>query len=1509
MTDPKGRTALKERYEILSTLGEGAFATTYLAHDRLQDRKCVVKTLSLRQVDALKTQELFEREAHVLRSLDHPQIPKLIDFFTLESERDIQVHVVQDYVEGKNLAEWVASGKRFTESEVVAIALDITRILEYLQSFNPPLIHRDIKPSNVIRTGEGKVYLVDFGAVRDKVLHEPLLQRGGPTIVGTYGYMPLEQFEGQAGAASDVYSLGATLIYLLSHKEPWQMDKDGMRLDFHPHLHVSAGFARVLERMIEPDWNKRYPSAGDLRGELERLRQTKRPGKARAVAPAALLLLTLLAGVGLLTLLRGEPARDWPPAMNAWLPDTEPEDALGDPLPRGAIRRLGTVRLRHGGPVRAVAFSPDGKVVASGSDDQTLSLWEVSTGREIFRFHTWREVGALAFSPDGRRLAGAGAQDGPVYVWELPSGKRLFRLQGPPRQGSNLAGEHALAFSPDGTILASTGKKPSLQLWSVATGEPLHSLTLPEGATWIGFSPSGRTLVAGGRDGGVEFWDVTAGTLTSSHKFLERLWAFALSPDGRRLAATYRGDLRWWDVATGRELVKLAATDIRALAFSPTGRRLAGARGSGSILVWNVETGKRLSDLDGHPGVVRSLAFSPDGETLASGGEDGTVRLWGVETGKERHSLPGHEGEVSSLAFARDGSVLVSGGSDRSARRWSRGGQEIHKRLLNRPLRLVSFLPEGRLLAAEEDRFHVWDGATNWEILEAPLSGASHFVPLTGDGTRLATREGEDIAIRDVATGRRLLQLREDEYPLAFSPNGEVLATIKGNRRMVLRQASSGEKIFEADQPNGWGFSSVCFSPDGKFLVTDSSLWRVEPASTRQRLSYLSVYQRPGALCAVSPDGRLVAAGGDPTSTIYLYETRRTPQGGLELKRRSRLGGHRGPVRSLAFSPDSRTLASGSADTSILLWDVEASLPESAGGPRGAAGGPPRLRLSFDGHLGGEGVAPGRFTEDDGTFRFVPGKFGQAAHLDGQLEFPETREIVLGDSFTVQFWFQLDEGATWREGRDQQIVASELVSFDVRSQGTSPIAFIHFIHQGGHASVQLGEHMGRVAPGRWYHLAIVHDGAAKTLQVYLNGTPLSSQPAQYGIAVSDRMGALRLGQWWENRARFQGKIDELNIYDYARTPEQIATDGLSGETRDQPPPQPLPVPVELPILSERVSEFIEKATHPDFTVYRLVGDLSNTQLLDLDAADGIVWIGTGKGLIRFEPAAGAWNFYGTTAGLPGERVSRVAALGGRVVVDLGRYTGPHSVYGTGTHLFDPRPGTWTQLFDGFVWDLHWDGKNLWVGLGHGAESREIVADFAESGAAERFTPQNSGLLHGDVHAVRTWGQTVWFAMLGDHVKEKDEFFGGGVSVLDRSTGEWRSYTTKDGLARDYSCALAVDDRQVWVGHGYWDPVKGLSLLDRKAGAWSVLKKSANGIDLGGFVLANDGNTLWIGQRGLVKLDKETRQATLYTEREGLPGYIVSGIAVDQDSVWVSAYSYGQPEVRSAGVVQIPRQKN
>jgi hypothetical protein len=260
-----------ERYRFRETLGKTNLATTRLASDAESGRACVVKTLKFADIEDEKILELFHREARVLANLDHPYIPKFIGVFEEGTGEERTLNLVQEYVAGKNLAQAIEGGMRFVERDVIEIAIRLCRILEYLHAFSPPIIHRDIKPNNIILGEADEPYLIDFGGVRDRMMQDRSPHGGGFTIVGSYGYMPYEQFEGRAVPPSDIYSLGATLVYLLSHKEPSDFDRDGLRLKIRGEVNVSFAFLRVLEKMIDPDWRRRYQSAEDARRDMEKI--------------------------------------------------------------------------------------------------------------------------------------------------------------------------------------------------------------------------------------------------------------------------------------------------------------------------------------------------------------------------------------------------------------------------------------------------------------------------------------------------------------------------------------------------------------------------------------------------------------------------------------------------------------------------------------------------------------------------------------------------------------------------------------------------------------------------------------------------------------------------------------------------------------------------------------------------------------------------------------------------------------------------------------------------------------------------------------------------------------------------------------------------------------------------------------------------------------------------------------------------------------------------------------
>jgi eukaryotic-like serine/threonine-protein kinase len=253
---------LKERYLLLELLGEGGSGKTYRALDIKKEVEAAVKVLSLQGMTDWKTLELFEREAKILNQLDHPAIPRYLDFFqTTMSEVNVAEEVfclVQEIAPGQPLNTWIEQGYSFSEKELKQVAIQLLEILIYLQDFTPPIIHRDLKPQNIIRTESGMIYLVDFGAVRD-TYH--LTITGGSTIVGTYGYMAPEQFRGQAVLATDLYGLGATLLYLRSGQDPADLPVKKMKIDFREQIKISAKFAKWLDGLLEPMPEDRYSNA------------------------------------------------------------------------------------------------------------------------------------------------------------------------------------------------------------------------------------------------------------------------------------------------------------------------------------------------------------------------------------------------------------------------------------------------------------------------------------------------------------------------------------------------------------------------------------------------------------------------------------------------------------------------------------------------------------------------------------------------------------------------------------------------------------------------------------------------------------------------------------------------------------------------------------------------------------------------------------------------------------------------------------------------------------------------------------------------------------------------------------------------------------------------------------------------------------------------------------------------------------------------------------------------
>jgi eukaryotic-like serine/threonine-protein kinase len=270
-----------QRYRIVNILGQGGNGTTYECDDLHAGKRVALKELSLQRIADWKALELFEREARVLSHLNHPAIPRYLDYFQVDTPNNQGFYLVQELAVGRSLFSLVQEGWHATEADIREIAAQILDVLAYLHAFTPPVIHRDLKPQNILRSDDGQIFLVDFGSVQAKYQHTLT----GSTIVGTYGYMAPEQFRGQAFPGSDLYGLGATLLFLLTHRSPGEISPRQMKIEMRSRLNLSAEFADWLAKLLEPVVEDRFTSAKQaravLKGDAILTSKAKRPARSR----------------------------------------------------------------------------------------------------------------------------------------------------------------------------------------------------------------------------------------------------------------------------------------------------------------------------------------------------------------------------------------------------------------------------------------------------------------------------------------------------------------------------------------------------------------------------------------------------------------------------------------------------------------------------------------------------------------------------------------------------------------------------------------------------------------------------------------------------------------------------------------------------------------------------------------------------------------------------------------------------------------------------------------------------------------------------------------------------------------------------------------------------------------------------------------------------------------------------------------------------------------------------
>ncbi|HEY9878838.1 MAG TPA: serine/threonine-protein kinase [Leptolyngbyaceae cyanobacterium] len=645
-------TSLRGRYRPVKVIGRGGFGRTYLAmdSDRL-NTYCVVKQFAPQTQGTKsfnKAVQLFEQEAMRLNELgEHPQIPTLLAYF----EHDQYLYLVQQMIEGRTVYQEVQKKGAYEEIDIRNFLNDLLPVLQFIHERG--VIHRDITPTNIIRRKiDAKPVLIDFGVAKqfsETILYEP------GTRIGTEGFAPIEQLRsGQAYPSSDLYSLGATCLHLITGCKPeylyspmegrwvWRERLRERGRSCNPDL------AKLLDRLVKDLISERYQTARDVLEDLRSLPslQGAVPGWTPRSSNGGLFSNARTLPVSGQRLSGPTVPPTTPPRMSGDSSKSQPRSSTP---PSSAPRVSGTGR--------------SGPAVSGGASAKATG-WQCV--REFTGHTSW--VTTVAFNPKLPTLV-SGSLDDTLKIWNLQTGQLLYTLEGHAR------GVNDLVIGSGGQVLASCGDDDVVKIWNLSEGTLLHILKgHMRDVTSVSIGVKGFLLASGSEDMTIKLWKLDKGTLlktlTGSAGMIRSV---TLTSDEETLiSGGLDNKVRVWHAQSGQQVRVFSGhlNTVNQVAISPDNCMVASASKDRTVRLWSLGSGALIHTLNDHSQEVNGVAIAPDSRTVISGSSDSTVKVWNGQSGQLKHTLTGHTNSVLGVAIHPSGRLIASASADKTIKVW-----------------------------------------------------------------------------------------------------------------------------------------------------------------------------------------------------------------------------------------------------------------------------------------------------------------------------------------------------------------------------------------------------------------------------------------------------------------------------------------------------------------------------------------------------------------------------------------------------------------------------------------------------------------------------------------------------------------------------------------------------------------------------------------------------------------------------------------------------------------------